>query len=178
MPIPLTKSGKPDKRYKPKNNTHLNTPNNINNISKLSQYDKRAIELLKQDPNLTNHQIGKQLQEQGLSNNERTIYSRLKHSECLSLEINKVRTYNHEFLSREIVPLALKTHKAVLKDKSIEAKDKKDWVAMAEKAEFRIDTPYSSPRTINIITQQNIGLMLKEDTKPKVIEGEVIDNKE
>ena len=42
-------------------------------------------------------------------------------------------------MSKEIVPVALKIHKRVLKDKTIKDKDKREWVAMAEKAEFRVD---------------------------------------
>jgi hypothetical protein len=56
----------------------------------------------------------------------------------------------------------------VLKDRSIPDKEKKDWVAMAEKAEFRLDAPQTI-KTYNIgsirsIIAQNAGISIEGST--------------
>ena len=139
--------------------------NTDKNKEKLSKADKAILILAKQYPGANNHQLGKKLQEFGTVKDSRTIYKRLKRSDYLRMEVDQIRKNSHEYLSREIVPEALKVHKRVLKDKSISDLKKKDWVAMAEKAEFRLDQPPAALRTININVAEKIQQMIKKDCK-------------
>lgn len=158
----------PDNKNPKKNNK------SIQNIAKLSTLDKEIITIAKSNPNLNNHQIGQQLEDKGLSKNKLSIYSRLSYSELLRAEIDKVRTHNHEYLAREIVPEALKIHKKVLKDKSIPNVDKKEWVAMAERSVFKSEPDGARVSTISIGQINVLQQMGRDDTE--VIEGEVIDD--
>ncbi|MBW1693062.1 MAG: hypothetical protein JRJ41_02670 [Deltaproteobacteria bacterium] len=139
--------------------------NTEQNKEKLSRSDKAILMLAKEYPGANNHQLGLKLREFGAVKNERTIYKRLKKSDYLRGEIESIRKNNHEFLSREIVPEALKIHKRVLKDRSISDLKKKDWVQMAEKAEWRLDQPPVQLKTININVIDQIQAMIRNDVK-------------
>jgi len=136
----------------------------LQNIAKLSTLDKRILTIAKQNPNLNNHQIGKQLVKEGLSKNKVSIYSRLSYSELLRAEIDKIHTHNHEYLAREVLPVALKVNKRVLKDKAIEDKDKKDWVALAYKSGFKQEAAEQAPRTITIGQINVLQGMVRDNT--------------
>lgn len=119
-------------------------------LPKLTQYDCESIKHLKENPHATDYQIGKHNKELGLSKSGRKIYERLKQSDYLRRAFHEIRAANLEFLSREVTPEALKIHRKVLRDKSIEDKDKKDWVAMALRAEFKPSDSPGQQTTVNI----------------------------
>jgi len=125
----------------------------------LSKTDAKIMELVKQDPMASNYEIGKQLNKLGVSKSDHAVYNRLKQSQYLSREIDQIRQANFEMMSREVVPEALKIHKRVLKNKGIPDEKKKDWVALAEKAEFGTDElkrpPQPQPQ-VNLIAIQQI----------------------
>lgn len=154
---PETLTGKPRKR------THLQS---------------KAIELVKENPTLSNWAIGNKMKDLGLTNNPRVIYELLKYSHKTGREITQIREQNQEMLSREITPLALKIHKKVLQDKSIPNIDKKDWVKMAEVAEFGIDDRkiIRQPAQVNLQAIQQIiinRLNMDSDLETTIIDGEL-----
>jgi len=184
------------------------------NRPKLTALEQRAIQLVKENPMLSNYQIGKKLKELGASANARSIYVRLKKNEYLNGEIEKIRQANLEMMSREIVPEALKIHKKALKlqplkdifctnkklvvnidreckgcaDRSIcsdllkyrqsinkHLAEKREWVSLAEKAEFRIDEtkqPYV-PANINFT---EIRALIRQTINTDVVKTPTVDD--
>lgn len=143
--------------------------NKAKKIPKLSPAKAKALELIRKEPNAPMIQIGNKLKELGLIKKPERIYELTRssrYSSDISGEIQEIRRRNFEMMSREIVPEALKIHKKVLKDKSIEAKDKKDWVSLAEKCEFQIDeTRRPAPKQIKVNIGQLQALITKELSK-------------
>ncbi|NQU83848.1 MAG: hypothetical protein HQ536_04000 [Parcubacteria group bacterium] len=126
---------------------------------KITRTDAEILKMVKADPNKSNYQIGRELKQLGVSKSDHTVYTRLKQSQYLSMEIDRIRQANFELMSREVVPEALKIHKRVLKNKKIPDEKKKDWVALAEKAEFGIDElkrPPQPPQQVNLVAIQQI----------------------
>lgn len=151
-------------------NTTIKNNNVDEKQPKYSKTDKAIRMLAKEYPNANNHQLGKKLQELGTVKSARTVYKRLKKNDYLRTDIEEIRKNSRELLSREILPEALRVHKRVLKNKDIPDLKKKDWVAMAEKAEWKLDVIQVQPR-IAIqhleIMQIMVGNMLRkkiEDT--------------
>lgn len=104
-----------------------------------TQAEAKAIQLIKENPDASNLQIGRQLKELGLVSDPTYIYSLVKRNQKAANDISQIREKNAEILSRDIVPHALKLHKQVLKDKTIAPKDKLPWVKLAEDKEFGAD---------------------------------------
>lgn len=155
------------------NEKEKNNQESIKNIAKLSTLDKEILTIAKNNPNYNNHQIGKELVTDNKSQHPKSIYSRLTYSDLLRSEIDKVRTHNHEYLAREIIPEALKIHKKVLKDKSINPKDKDTWVSMAYRAGLKTEPTAQAAKTITIGQINVLQQMGRDDCE--VVEGEVID---
>ena len=130
-------------------------------VPKLSRYEQTAIRLLKEDPALTNYGLGKKIKDMGLAKSDKAIYNRLKQKDYLRREFHEIRAANLEFLSREVTPVALKIHRKVLRDRTIENKDKKDWVAMALRAEFKPSDSPGQQTTINIAQMQVLQQLMR-----------------
>ena len=129
--------------------------------SKITQADAKILEMVKADPNKSYYEIGRELKHSGISKSNRSIYSRLKKSEYLTREIGRIRQANFEMMSREVVPEAIKIHKRVLKNKGIPDEKKKDWVALAEKAEFNIDETKRPVQPVQVNIDQIQALIVK-----------------
>jgi len=111
-------------------------------LPKLTPAKAKALELIKREPNAPLIEIGRKLKDLGMVTKPERIYELTRNdrtSGYMGREIDEIRRKNLEKMSGEIVPEALKIHKRVLKNKKIPDEKKKDWVAMAEKAEFQID---------------------------------------
>ena len=132
----------------PEIQTEINNTDKIK--QKLSAKDQAILMVAKENPGKNIRQLGLKLKDMGVVKHENSIYKRLKKSDYLRTDIDEIRKNHSEFMSREIVPEALKVHKRVLKDKNVPDLKKKDWVALAEKSEFKLDAPPLLPRTINI----------------------------
>ena len=125
---------------------------------KITPTDAKILQMVKADPNKSNYQIGKELKQMGVSKSDHAVYTRLKNSQYMTMEIDRIRQANQEMMSREVVPEAIKIHKRVLKNKKIADEKKKDWVALAEKAEFGTDEtkrPTQAPM-VNLVAIQKI----------------------
>jgi len=133
---------------------------------KLSPIDEGILMVAERNPDLNNHQIGKKCKSLGIMKNPSSVYKRLKKSTYLSAHIDEIKKNHAEFMTREIVPEALKVHKRVLKDRTVPDKQKTKWVEMAEKAEFKTESP-QVPRTVNIAiyekVQQNLLNVCREN---------------
>ena len=131
--------------------------------SKMSKTDTAILLMAKEHPEATNYQLGKHVKDLGVIKHPITIYKRLSKNTYLRGEIQKIRDHNSEFVSRELVPEALKIHRKMLKSKEIEDKDKKDWVFQAEKLEFRTDDLKPAlQQTISIKSIENLQVVLGE----------------
>jgi len=116
----------------------------------------KMLQLIGKYPDKSKMEIGKELVSLGLLVKPENIYQMTRKNRndgYMSGKIEEIREKNFEMMSKEIVPEALKIHKRVLKDKSIKDKDKKDWVSLAEKAEFSFDDRKMPTTPVNI----NIG---------------------
>jgi len=144
---------------------------NKKKVPRLSKAKVIALSLIKKEPHATKMEIGRKLMDLGLVTRPDQIYNLTRADRdngYIDGEISEIKKRNLEMMSREIVPEALKIHKKVLQDKTIPDKKKKDWVQMAEKAEFQFDEtkrPPSQPQTVNILAIQQMiyNDMTKED---------------
>lgn len=134
----------------------------INPNGKLDQLDTSIIIHAMANPNDNQYQLGKKIQKMGIAD-QSTVYRRLQKNAYLRGEIQKIRQFNSEFVSRELIPEALKIHKKILKDQDIEPIKKKDWVFQAEKMEFRLDQPAPAGNTINIQTIERLQMIVGAD---------------
>jgi hypothetical protein len=115
---------------------------NVKDMPRPNKAKVKMLELIAKHPDKSKMDIGKELVGLGLLKKPENVYQMTRTDrggDYINREIAEIRRRNFEMMSKEIVPEALKIHKKVLKDKSIQAKDKKDWVALAEKAEFSLD---------------------------------------
>lgn len=78
------------------------------NNQKLSNYDELAIQVCKNNPELSNEQIGKELVRLGVSKNPKTMHTRWYRNDYLKREITEVRNHNLSEIQRKIVPKSLK----------------------------------------------------------------------
>ena len=108
-------------------------------VLKPNKIDEAMLLVAKEHPDWNPNQIGNKLKDLGVLKCTTTPYKRLSKNAYLRGEFAEIRKANQEMMSREIVPLALKAHKEVLSDKKIPAVQKKDFIAMAEKMEFKPD---------------------------------------
>ena len=97
-----------EKPTKEKGNGHYS-------YQKTSAYDRKALQLLKEDPTLSVNQIGTKLVELGKAKSRQHIYNRLTKSDILRAEFARVEKYELEQLHRDIYPLAVKQWKSILK---------------------------------------------------------------
>lgn len=130
-------------------------------IPKLSEKKAKALQLIKKRPNAALIEIGREMVKLGVMEKAETIYNLTRNDRDMGYihgEITEIKRKNLEMMSREIVPEALKIHRQVLKDKKIPNKKKKDWVQMAEKAEFQFDETKrpTTPQTVNILAIQKM----------------------
>ncbi len=129
--------------------------------TKLSPTDEGILMVAKEHPDLNNRQLGLKLKNMGVVKHQNTVYKRLKKNAYLTHSLDEIKKNHGEFMTREIVPEALKVHKRVLRDKNVPDKQKGKWVEMAEKAEFKTESPIV-PRTINIQAMQVVQNQLKQ----------------
>lgn len=112
--------------------------------------DEALITIATNNPGLSNKQIGKQAKDLNIIGHENTIYKRLRESDYLSAEIEKVRANNQEFIDRKILPKALKMHEKVLVDNKKTPENAKEWVFQAERMGLQDNTPVEPVSLVNI----------------------------
>lgn len=71
-----------------------------------AKFDKAALQVLKLNPTLNNHQLGCILHEQGAASDVRYIYKRLTKSQNLRESLAHVRQNQKEYISRTVIPAA------------------------------------------------------------------------
>ncbi len=148
----------------------------INNIKKMSAQDKAILKLVKENPSFSMYEIGKLLQSQGTSKSDLSVYSNLRYSQYLSLEIDKVHTHNHETLARQGVPRANKTLIRIVKDRNTPDLDKMPAINTILKHGLKQDSTAQPAKSISIGQINILQQMGRDDTE--VVEGEVVDNTE
>jgi len=124
--------------------------NKVKQGLKPTPQEKIAQSLLNADPTMTKCQISNELTDMGIYRHPQSAYRMLTKSRYLRADLDAVRQSNREFLSRKIVPKALKLHAEALNDKSLDIKDKLPWVKLAHDKEFAEDAPKPMAETINI----------------------------
>ncbi|MFH0807596.1 MAG: hypothetical protein V2A57_04200 [Elusimicrobiota bacterium] len=127
---------------------------------KMSKVDNAILYMAKEHPEASTHQLGNYVKDLGVIKHPATVYKRLSKNTYLRGEIKKIRDHNAEFVSRELVPEALKIHRKILKSRVIPDKEKKDWVFQAEKMEFRLDEKPGIQQTVNIRSIENLQLLI------------------
>ena len=147
--------------------TPQDTPNNISDsinskTTKRTQYlanieekqalkDEAILNIAKQYPNITTHELGKKLVDVGIMQLPNTIYKRLKQRDYLKERLNDLDHYWKELKSRELMPLATKELKAGLKDKDLAFKDKMPAIKLVYDKQFGEDrTPARQDTHISI----------------------------
>lgn len=137
-------------------------------LKKMLPTERKAVEILNDNPDLNNNQIGKQLKELGCTRDVGYVSKRLKNSELLAMELTKIRSHNAEYLAKRIVPRALKVHEQALRDRKLGREKKFKWVKLAEDKEFGTEDkrPPIGP-TVNIAGIQNLMLNLHKTVAPK-----------
>jgi len=123
---------------------------------------------LRKDPGATNYALAKKCEELELVNDYRQALNTLRYSE---VELNELRQTFKAYHTTQIVPLALKRHRAALKDDNLEHKDYHPFVKLAYEREYGLDK-VSIPmvRDINIgqIQVLNQVLVNQEQGNPDV----------
>lgn len=89
----------------------------LKNIRKMKPIERKALQILARNPEMTNYAIGKYLVQLGHTTDIGYVSKRLKASELLTLELSKIRENHAEVFSRRIVPKALDLHEEALKEK-------------------------------------------------------------
>jgi hypothetical protein len=119
--------------------------------SKLTEYDKQALAVALANPTLTPCAIDRKIAELNKTQQTFNIYKRLKKSEYLRAELARIQEYHRQYLTREIMPIAVAKHKKLLKDKDLAKGLQLQAVKLAYDAEWKIDQPqHQGSTTINI----------------------------
>lgn len=118
--------------------------------------DTAIVNIVTAHPDATNNQIANKLQSIGSIHSHTTVYNRLKKSEYLRGDIERIRQNHREQISRELMPLALKVTRKALKSKDLSDKDKHAYVSTVIKSDLG-EQPEKAPQaTINITALQAI----------------------
>ena len=143
----------------------------------MSAQDKAILTLVKEHPTLSMYEIGKLLQQQGTSKSNMSVYSNLRYSQYLSLEIDKIHTHNVETLARKGVPRANKTLINIIKDRSIADVDKLPAINTVLKYGTPKEHTPSHVTEVSIDKVTFIQQIVKENVAAddEVVEGEVVD---
>jgi len=143
----------PDKAIKPPEpiNTCPESPKKPSNGGKQpTKAEQIAENVLKAQPELTKSGLSRELTHLGVYAHKESAYKMLSQSSYLRADLDKVQQSNKEFLSRKIVPKALKLHEKMLNDPNLDAKDRQFYIKLAEDKAFAEDAPRPIPETINI----------------------------
>lgn len=89
----------------------------LERLKKMTRVEKKALELVAKNPNLSDNAISKELKELGFVRDRNYMLYRLSRNQIMNLEVRKIRERNAEILSRRIVPKALDLHEKALKEK-------------------------------------------------------------
>ena len=130
--------------------------------------EKEAFEMIAREPELPLIEIGRKLQEKQLISKPEQIYNIARANRKSGQEITQIREKNSRTFHEEIVPLALKREKRILKDKNIDDLDAFPAVKLALDKAFGGDEtrqPYT-PAQINIET-----LQIYNARRAEVLEG-------
>jgi hypothetical protein len=126
-------------------------PKNPIDESKLSNYDKQALNIALANPELSPCAIDRKIASINGAKPTNHIYGRLKKNEYFKAELSKIQQYHRQFISREIVPLAIKNHQKLLKSKDLAPGLQLQAVKLAYDVEFKLDQPaHMGNTTINI----------------------------
>ncbi len=136
-------------------------------VKELSTYDKKALQLYKEDPTMSMYKLGKKMQRLGHSASERSIYQRLKRSDYLRTELAKIEQYHIEQLHRDDYPLARKRVRKALKDKELNEKEVFSYVKLIYDKVHADKHHNLGPGFISIDTITNIQMMIKKDIGDK-----------
>lgn len=127
-------------------------PNNGINADKsppkLDKIDQAILNIALSTPDITTNQIANRLINTGLTKSVPTAYNRLKKSDYLRSELEKIQQNHRETFSRELMPLAIKKTRKALK--TLDEKDAYPYVAMTVKTTLGDQGPASPATTINI----------------------------
>ena len=145
-----------EKSIKKTGNTHYS-------YQKTTAYDRKALQLLKEDPTLSVNQIGNKLVELGKAKSTRHIYDRLKKSDILRESFAAVEKYHLEHMTREIYPEAAKQWKSILKDKTAPNKDKIPLIKLAADKQFGETHRHITAPTINVANIERMQVVIGND---------------
>lgn len=130
---------------------------------KTSAYDKKAIALLSQNPTLTPYQVGKQLKDLGKAQSRTHIYDRLKKSDYLRSEFDRIEKYHMEQLHRDTYPLATKRMNKALKNKDLDDSKVFPFVKLAyDKVHGETHRHVAAP-TINVANIERMQVVIGND---------------
>lgn len=127
-----------------------------NTAYKLPQDIQDVVDILKANPDCSDLNLQKKLNDLQDKRGNKPKYRRLKQTELLNRDVSEVRSWMQEYVDRELAPLALVMHHKALKAKSKEEmelyKKKETFILSAEKLVFNVDESRrpKQAQTINI----------------------------
>ena len=137
---------------------------------KLDHIDQAICNIAATYPGITPHAITKKLNNTGTIISHQAIYHRLRKSDYLRGELEKIQQGHREEWSRELMPLATKNARKVLKSKDIDDKDKYPYTALVAKTVLGDQGPAAPQTTINIGQMQVLqGIMRGNSDKVGIL---------
>ena len=136
---------------------------------KLSKLDNAILTTIKANNTSSKSEIAHGVVGLGVTNHIQSVYNRLKQKDYLQAEIQRIRDYNRQHLDREIVPIALKQVKKVIKSKTLTADEIKLYKAKEPFIKLAIDKSFGdihhteAPQVVNIESIQNAQFLIKAD---------------
>jgi len=110
------------------------------------------LELLKEDPTQSIHQIGSKLNDMGLVSSDNYLNNRVRKNEKLALQTSIVKERNDKKLHADLTPKVLRNWKTVINNKELTNADKFPYEKEIVKAAFKTDSQPRpmAPSPINI----------------------------
>ena len=145
--------------------------------TKFNKIRKRAIEIVKEDPTLSDYSVNQVLIEEGLTKQPNYLYQRLPHRELIRRDLNQVREAHEQQLAYDMVPKAFDNIKKVFKNKDLEDEKKFPYTKLVFDKYFGEKERSYGPQQVNIgqiqaIIMQSMG----EIPQDVVVEGETVDS--
>jgi len=131
----------------------------------LTQYEKIAVSIKQRRPELTNAELGRELNSVGASNNTKYIFQRIADSDYFKAELQAIENNHHEILLRETYPIAEKVLNRALKsrDKTLDLKGKFPYVKLAyDKVHGETHRHVAAP-TINVANIERMQVVINND---------------
>ena len=143
----------------------------------MSRVHQKALELIKDDPTLTDYKINQRLMEMGETKTHDFLYRKTSKNRLIRSDLGQVREAHEQQLAYDMMPKAFDNARKVFKNKDIDEDKKFPYTKLMFDKYFGEKERAWTPGSINLTEVQAIvNQTINVDTQDVVVEGETVDS--